>query len=269
MTNAYRRSRRVAVLAAAATIGLAACGGSSNSPQVASLGSSAASGSTTTTTLPEGNATQLLDEWATCMRCPRRPRPGRPHRRRQRRHPHHLRGREQGAGRQRARGAGYTEQRPGRQGRRRVQGRPVRRVLDRSLDGAARRQTSAPARPREAREVLAVHARRTASPTSPTRRVAACRSKSIPGSDLNPRSPTFQSGVEDLRQVGRRTGLRWRHPAARRDRSDGGQRTWRRTRRQRRGKQLLRLERRRRWLTSAQSGSCWSPRSPARWWVVP
>jgi len=69
MTNEYRRARRLAVVAAAtAAIGLAACGGSGNSPHVASLGTSTQSGSSTTTTLPTGNPTQLLDEWAGCMR---------------------------------------------------------------------------------------------------------------------------------------------------------------------------------------------------------
>jgi hypothetical protein len=68
MTNAYRRPRRVAAVAAVATIGLAACGGSSNAPHVASLGTSVERGSTTTTTLLRGNPTQLLDEWAACMR---------------------------------------------------------------------------------------------------------------------------------------------------------------------------------------------------------
>jgi len=68
MTNAYRRSRRVAALTTAAAIGLAACGGSGNSPHVASLGTSSRGGSSTTTTLPTGNPTQLLDKWAGCMR---------------------------------------------------------------------------------------------------------------------------------------------------------------------------------------------------------
>jgi len=68
MGNAYRRSRRVAVVAAAVAIGLAACGSSGNSPHVASLGTSPQSGASTTTTLPTGNPTQLLDEWAGCMR---------------------------------------------------------------------------------------------------------------------------------------------------------------------------------------------------------
>jgi hypothetical protein len=68
MTKAYRRSGLLAVLAAAAAIGVTACGGSS-SPHVASLGTSTGnSGGSTTTTLPKGNPTQLLDEWATCMR---------------------------------------------------------------------------------------------------------------------------------------------------------------------------------------------------------
>lgn len=66
MTKAYRRSGGLAVMAAA-TIGLAACGGS-GSPHVASLGSSSGSTPGTTTTLPKGNPTQLLDEWASCMR---------------------------------------------------------------------------------------------------------------------------------------------------------------------------------------------------------
>jgi hypothetical protein len=68
MTKVQQRSGGLATLAAAAVLGLAACGGSS-SPHVASLGSSDANGgAATTTTLPKGNPTQLLDEWATCMR---------------------------------------------------------------------------------------------------------------------------------------------------------------------------------------------------------
>jgi hypothetical protein len=87
----------LAILAAAAAIELAACSGGSNSPQVATLGNSSVKngGSTSTssgnssvnnggstptssakssgsdasgTTLPKGNATVLLDGWATCMR---------------------------------------------------------------------------------------------------------------------------------------------------------------------------------------------------------
>lgn len=68
MKTAYQRAGGLGALAAAAVIGLAACGGSS-SPHVASLnGGSNHSGGTTTTTLPKGNPTQLLDEWASCMR---------------------------------------------------------------------------------------------------------------------------------------------------------------------------------------------------------
>ena len=68
MTMRYRRSSGIAAIAAAAALGLAGCGGSS-SPHVASLGDSNSSdGRSTTTTLPKGNPTQLLDEWASCMR---------------------------------------------------------------------------------------------------------------------------------------------------------------------------------------------------------
>lgn len=68
MTRTYRRSSGLAALTAAALIGLAGCGGSST-PHVASLGSTGgSSGDSTTTTLPKGNPTQLLDEWASCMR---------------------------------------------------------------------------------------------------------------------------------------------------------------------------------------------------------
>ena len=75
MTKAYRRSGGLAVLAAAAAIGLAACGGSST-PHVASLGRPAAAPAAVspTTTLPKGNPTQLLDEWADLHAQPRRPR---------------------------------------------------------------------------------------------------------------------------------------------------------------------------------------------------
>jgi hypothetical protein len=66
MNRRYRRSGGLAVFALGA-IGVAACGGSS-SPHVASLGSSSGSTPVSTTTLPKGNPTQLLDEWASCMR---------------------------------------------------------------------------------------------------------------------------------------------------------------------------------------------------------
>jgi hypothetical protein len=74
MKGTYRRSGGLAVLAAFAAIGLAVCGtaGSSSStiasiPTVASQGKNSPSGGTTTT-LPKGNPTQLLNEWAECMR---------------------------------------------------------------------------------------------------------------------------------------------------------------------------------------------------------
>jgi len=71
----YRRPAGLAVLAAAAAIGLAACGGGSSTPQVASLGNSssdatgtpASSGNGSGTSTGSGNPTRLLDEWATCM----------------------------------------------------------------------------------------------------------------------------------------------------------------------------------------------------------
>jgi hypothetical protein len=65
----YRRSGALAVLLAVA-IGLAACGGPSTSPShVASLGTTARnSDGDTTTTQPAGNPTELLDQWATCIR---------------------------------------------------------------------------------------------------------------------------------------------------------------------------------------------------------
>jgi hypothetical protein len=69
MRTAYRRSVGIAAVAAAAGIGLGACGGGSGSPHVASLGGSGGAGNaSTTTTLPKGNPTQLLDEWASCQR---------------------------------------------------------------------------------------------------------------------------------------------------------------------------------------------------------
>ena len=75
MRRTYRRSGGLAVLVAAAAIGLVACGGSTNSAHVASLGNSGSdpSGNSTTsgsstTNLPKGNPAQLLDEWAACMR---------------------------------------------------------------------------------------------------------------------------------------------------------------------------------------------------------
>ena len=74
MTTTYRRSGGLAVLAAAAAIGLAACSGGSSAPQVASLGNStgtsasSSGGGGSSAATGSGNATQLLDEWTTCIR---------------------------------------------------------------------------------------------------------------------------------------------------------------------------------------------------------
>jgi hypothetical protein len=59
----------LAVLLVAAALGFAACGGS-DSPNVARLETSGGGGGVqgTSTTVPHGYPTQLLDEWATCMR---------------------------------------------------------------------------------------------------------------------------------------------------------------------------------------------------------
>src|SRR5580693_5116385 len=67
MINTHRRFGLLASLGAFAVAGLAGCGGS-GSPHVASLGTSGATTPGSTTTLPKGTPTQLLDEWATCMR---------------------------------------------------------------------------------------------------------------------------------------------------------------------------------------------------------
>ena len=64
----YRRWDGVAVLAAAAAIGLTACSGTS-APHVANLGRSRGGDvAASTSTVPAGSPTQLLDEWASCMR---------------------------------------------------------------------------------------------------------------------------------------------------------------------------------------------------------
>ena len=68
MTKPYWGAGGLAVLAVLAAAGLAACGGSSPS-HVASLGrTTGADSGAPTTTLPKGNPTQLLDEWAGCER---------------------------------------------------------------------------------------------------------------------------------------------------------------------------------------------------------
>lgn len=58
----------VAATLAAASLAVAGCGGGSPSNGVASLSGSKDPGSTSTTTLPKGTPTQLLQEWAACMR---------------------------------------------------------------------------------------------------------------------------------------------------------------------------------------------------------
>jgi hypothetical protein len=65
-----RRRAGLAVVAAVAAIGLAACGGPS-SPQVANLGKSSSGTATAGNSAASGSAgnpTKLLDEWAACMR---------------------------------------------------------------------------------------------------------------------------------------------------------------------------------------------------------
>jgi hypothetical protein len=68
------RPARLAILAAVAAIGLAACGGGpASSRHVAGLGKSSGSTAspatqTSTSSLPKGSPTQLLNEWAACMR---------------------------------------------------------------------------------------------------------------------------------------------------------------------------------------------------------
>jgi hypothetical protein len=69
MTTMHRRWGGLVVLVAGAAIGLTACSGPS-APHVASLGKSDGreAGAASTTTAPTGSPTQLLDEWASCMR---------------------------------------------------------------------------------------------------------------------------------------------------------------------------------------------------------
>jgi hypothetical protein len=71
MTRMHRRCCGVAVLVAAAALGLAACsGGAADTPHVASLatGGGTGTGRGSTTAAPKGNATALVDEWAACAR---------------------------------------------------------------------------------------------------------------------------------------------------------------------------------------------------------
>src|SRR5580692_4921812 len=67
MTTMYQRWGALVILVAGAAIGMAACSAPS-SPHVASLGKHSGDASVSTTTVPAGTPTQLLDEWATCMR---------------------------------------------------------------------------------------------------------------------------------------------------------------------------------------------------------
>jgi hypothetical protein len=83
MATRYRRPGGLAVLAAAAAIGLAACSTGSSTPHVASLGTSGANnggssggdpagngngGGSSAAPGSKGNATKLVDDWAACMR---------------------------------------------------------------------------------------------------------------------------------------------------------------------------------------------------------
>jgi len=76
-TTTRRRPGALAVLLAAGALALAACSGGPGSPQVATLGTSTANaassgadgrGGSSATAVPKGNPTQLLDEWAGCIR---------------------------------------------------------------------------------------------------------------------------------------------------------------------------------------------------------
>jgi hypothetical protein len=66
----HRRFGAIAiVVVAASALALTACSGGSDDPHVASLGTSVTNRNAgTTTTLPTGNPTVILDEWAACMR---------------------------------------------------------------------------------------------------------------------------------------------------------------------------------------------------------
>jgi len=64
----YWRFGGLIIAAGLAALGLAACGGG-GTPHVAALGSTGSHDpGSTTTTLPKGTPTQLVDEWASCMR---------------------------------------------------------------------------------------------------------------------------------------------------------------------------------------------------------
>jgi hypothetical protein len=64
----WRPCAGLLAIVAGATLLTAACSGGSSNPQVASLGQGHGVGSSAATANPTGNPTQLLDEWAACMR---------------------------------------------------------------------------------------------------------------------------------------------------------------------------------------------------------
>jgi hypothetical protein len=65
----WPRTGLLAIVAGAALLTAACSGGSSSTPQVASLGtSSSTGGGSSAGAVPNGNATRLLDEWASCAR---------------------------------------------------------------------------------------------------------------------------------------------------------------------------------------------------------
>jgi hypothetical protein len=74
MTSKRQRLGGLAVLVAATAIGLAACGSSSSTPHVATLGNGSGTGGSNGSgkggapASGSGNPTQLLDEWAVCIR---------------------------------------------------------------------------------------------------------------------------------------------------------------------------------------------------------
>ena len=235
MTMAYRRSGGIAALAAAAAIGLAACGGSS-SPHVASLGNSSGNASaSTTTTLPTGNPTQLLDEWASCMRSHGDP--------------------DQvdptidankvihitfPAG---ASGNGPVGLRQGVE-------RSVRRLPDRRLHGAAGRPAAPEAGPGQAGEVLPVHAGQRDPGLPRPVRWRPVDPDPHPGSDLNPNNPTFQNASKLCAKKTGVPGLGGGTPSAGVDRGHQRQRPAGRAGRQRRRPAAPSQRWGRRWLSS-------------------
>ena len=177
MTRQYWRAGGMAVFAALAAAGVAGCGGSS-SPHVASLGNSDAKSSVSTTTLPKGNPTQLLDEWATCDAGQRGARPGRSHHHLERGHPHRNAGR-----RQLQRGA--VDRRP-------RQRRPVQQLSAGRLAGVAAGgqplQKPDPAKLLKFSECM----QKSGFPQFPDPSAGGGLSLQIqPGSTMNPNNPAF------------------------------------------------------------------------------